>query len=707
MRSLLATLLAISTGTLTLPAIANANDYGASSISQGTVNELTGTLTETKLALNVKPTQATSANAGSLFAQGSLKIAKQIPAEAIGLLVFNVNPLSWQISATFSAETSNRLLAINKLLSFLSSSQYAIAKEIPLWLGTEVAIAVSINPNPKEGVMVAALAPINDDKQFEIFAKKLPDIYPRKPTEILYQGVQILEWQLQDGEGETKQESVNKLSLCNTELSLLKQAKPSKPNQPNCGEMPSTEAKEPPAITYKPQPKPSTKPIPDAPAEEMPPTEITEPNFPNFGFKRLAIAKLPSGYAVIATDRQAIQKMIDLSVANSNPKDANSPQPLPSLAEQPLFLRSLNNPLWNRSLLAGYGDFKGIGQLSEYLAADLPETSEIPGFSRAEYIQSLKYTLSQYNSFDLFAWLTPQGVRSQSNSYFSEVRSPLPKDQEPRDRLLSYLPSNIYGAITSRNLNRQWQWFVEESKVQSTYKIFVEGLRMIKPLIVGAGLDLDIEKDVISWMDGEYAFVAFPSALSPFKDAGMDLALGMLIRTSKPEVANATLDKLTKYISRLSKDFIQVKKRQVGSVLMTSFEFPDHEDWRGTPSFFAYGWRDRQTLMLVSGSAIASAFVPTAKPSLAESEMFREAIADMPQPNFGYFYLNVNAIAQQVAKFYVVATSIYNPETPKSPINTEIPEPIQKQIDKLGGAVFVYSETSDRFQADFFLGLKQ
>ena len=501
--------------------------------------------------------------------------------------------------------------------------------------------------------------------------------------------------------------SATKLGLGNTEssLSFLKQGKPSKPNnQPSCGERPSTEAKEPPSADYK----PSTKPSAEAPVEEMPPTEeTTEPNLPDFGFKRLAIAKLPSGYAVVASDRQAIQKMIDLYVANSNPKDANSPQPLPSLAEQPLFLRSLNNPLWNRSLLAGYGDYKGIGQLSEFFAADLPETSEIPGFSRAEYIQSLKYTLSQYNSFDLFAWLTPQGVRSQSNSYFSEVRSPLPTDKESRDRLLSYLPSNIYGAITSRNLNRQWQWFVEESKVQPTYKMFVEGLRMLKPLIVGAGLDLDIEKDVISWMDGEYAFVAFPSDRSPFKDAGMDLALGMLIRTSKPEAANATLDKLTKYMSSLGKDFIQVKKRQVGSVLMTSFEFPEHEDWRGTPSFFAYGWRDRQTLMLVSGSPTTSAFVPTAKPSLAESEMFREAIADMPQPNFGYFYLNVKAIAQQVAKFYVVATSIYAPEPPKLPINTEIPEPIQKQIDKLGSAVFVYSETRDRFQADFFLGLKQ
>jgi hypothetical protein len=34
-----------------------------------------------------------------------------------------------------------------------------------------------------------------------------------------------------------------------------------------------------------------------------------------------------------------------------------------------------------------------------------------------------------------------------------------------------------------------------------------------------------------------------------------------------------------------------------------------------------------------------------------------------------------------------------------------LPTEIQKAIDRLGGAVFVYSETSDRFQSDFFLGL--
>ena len=666
MKSLFATILAISTATGALPAIANSINQGASSTSQGAANKLIAT----RLTVNVKPSEVpSSTSASNSFAQGSLKIAKQIPADALGLLVFNANPASWQILATSSTESFSPLSAINKLLSFLNSSQYAILKGSELWLGTEVAIAFLINPNSQTGVTFAALAPISDNKQYELFVKQLPAMFASEPTEMLYQNVQILEWQLESGDDQGDQDDQD--------------------NQ--------TRAAEPESVD-----KSKQEPTDPATEEELP--SPPEPNLFDFGFKRVAIAKLSSGYAVIASDRQAIEKMIDLSVANSN-----SQPPLTSLADHPLFLRSLNNPLWNRSLLAGYGDYKGIGQLSEFFAADLPETSDIPGFSRAEYIQGLQYTLSQYNSFDLFAWMTPQGIRSQSSSYFSEVRPPLPTDRESRDRLLAYLPSNIYGAITSRNLNRQWQWFVEEAKLQPTYKMFVEGLRMTKPLIVASGLDLDIEKDVISWMDGEYAFVAFPSDRSPFLELGTDLTLGALVRTSKPDAANMALDKVAKFLINLDKDAIEVKKRQVGNVLLTSIEVPDAREAGKTQSIFAYGWRDRQTLILTLGSAAASAFVPTAKPSLAESEMFREAIADMPQPNFGYFYLNANVLAKLGASFFwsefmpnldMADSPQSNPET-----KPELPESIKKQIDRLGGAVFVYSETSDRFQADFFLGL--
>ncbi|MEI6064656.1 MAG: DUF3352 domain-containing protein, partial [Pseudanabaena sp. ELA748] len=212
---------------------------------------------------------------------------------------------------------------------------------------------------------------------------------------------------------------------------------------------------------------------------------------------------------------------------------------------------------------------------------------------------------------------------------------------------------------------------------------------------------LDIEKEIISWMDGEYAVVVFPSDKSPFQDIGVDLTMGMLIRTSKPDAANATLEKLTKYLAQFDKDFLQLKKRQVGTTVLTSFEFPDGASGK-TQSIFAYGWRDHQTLMLTLGANTASAFIPTPKPALAKSVMFREAIADMPKDNFGYFYLNVNAIANQVANLFLAMN--FNPQDSNAE-KPKLPEPIAKAIDKLGGAVFVYSETSDRFQSDFFLGL--
>jgi hypothetical protein len=659
---LFATILAISASTSALPAIAN-------SIKDVSVSSKSTNYLSTVAAGNIQNP------ASSQFAQRSLNLAKQIPIDVIGLVVVDLNPDSWNVVS--KSQTVNPISALDQLLTFFSQSpQISIAKDIQPWLGKEMAIAFSANTEDELELTFTALSPVADGQKFELFLTKLKSLDLPKPTETLYQNVKILEWQLEEESIGDKKPVLSQKKPAITLKSLLSN------KQDNA---PDTDAQE-----------------EDTDSEEEP----IVPSDPDFSLKRFAIAKLPSGVAVISTNRQAIQKIIDTSVETSELKVA-------PLANHPLFLRSLNNPLWNRSLIAGYGDFKGLGQISELVAADLPETSEIPGFSRAEYIEGLKYTLGQYSSFDLFTWVTPKGIRSQSNSYFSEVRSPLPKDTQTRDRLLSYLPSNLYGAITSRNLNRQWQWFVEESKMQPSYKIFVEGVRMLSslfPLIAGDGLDLDIEKDIISWMDGEYAVVVFPSEHSPFKEIGVDLTIGALIRTSNPEAANATLAKLAKFFTgftEMDENILQLKKRQVGATLLTSFEVPDNQVAGKTQSIFAYGWRDRQTLMLTLGANTASAFIPIPKPALAQSEMFRDAIADMPQPNFGYFYLNANAIAKQVATlgFLLFAPDSDIPPSQVKSSQPVIPAEIQKAIDRLGGAVFVYSETSDRFQSDFFLGL--
>ncbi len=653
MKSLFAAILAIGAGTSALPAIANSQS-----------NPLLSQSVTRYLSVNTAAPQAANLKEAidHQFAQRSLNIAKQIPTNALGLVFVDVDQRSWQALEQFQLPAQSPILAINKLLNFLGLSEdFSIIKDVQPWLGKELAIAFLMNDPDKLEFSVAALSVVQDSQKFEDFIQKLQGGGLPKPKETLYKNIKIREWQLEENSEDDQSVTSRRLNAQNSLTSLLRTKQSPDDQNPNL-------------------------------ENESESNENAPPQLLDFNFKRFAIAQLPSGVAVIASDRQTIERMIDTHASDS-------------LADNQLFLRSLNHPLWNRSLIAGYGDFKELTKISELLAADLPETSDIPGFSRAEYLQGLKYTLGQYSSLDLFTWVTPKGIRSQSNSYFSEVRSPLPKDNATRDRLLSYLPSNIYGAITSRNLNRQWQWFVEEAKLQPSYKIFVESLRMLTPLIAGSGLNLDIEKDVISWIDGEYALVVFPSDRSPFKEMGIDLTLGALIRTSKPEAANATLDKLTKYLVSFDKEFLQVKKRQVGTTLLTSFEFPDGREQGRTQSIFAYGWRDRQTLIFTLGANTASAFIPVPKTTLAESPEFRDAIADMPQPNFGYFYLNVNAIAKLGAGFFL-AEIMPNPDDTDKPANSELPAPIKKVIDKLGGAVFVYSETSDRFQSDFFLGLK-
>ncbi|PZV12396.1 MAG: hypothetical protein DCF20_17575 [Pseudanabaena sp.] len=656
MRSFFAAILAISATTSVLPANANSSSNSISSQIA-------------KSSISADKIQISGSNQ---FAQRSLNLAKQIPANAIGLAMVDVDLRSWQLFG--SSQATDPISAIAKFLMFLDQSPtISIVKDIQPWLGKEVAIAFLGSTDDKFELSFVALSTVADGQKFDLFLNKLKSLDLPKPTETLYQNVKILEWKLEEESGGDEKPVISQKLKSRNSLKSLLQLKQDSDQNDIAHEKNGFEAED----------------------------EPIEPSLPDFGIKRFAIAKLPSGIAIIATDRQAIQKLIEISAEIPTQK-------LPSLADNPLFLRSLNNPLWNRSVLAGYGDFKALGKIFEPLAADLPDTSEIPGFSRKEYLESIKYTLDQYSSVDLFTWITPTGIRSQSSSYFSEVRLPIPKDNETRDRLLSYLPANVYGAITSRNLNRQWQWFVEESKQQSTYKIFTEGVRMLSSLVIGSGFDLDIEKDIISWIDGEYAVVVFPSDRSPFQEIGVDLTIGALIRTSKPDVANATLAKLTQQLSKLGGDFIQVKKRQIGTTILTSFEFPDEQIRGKTQSIFAYGWRDRQTLILTLGANTASAFIPIPKPALAESEMFRDAIADMPQPNFGYFFLNAHAIAKQVAKFYLFfSESSTSPDEQKqAKPEVEVPELLQKAIDRLGGLVFVYSETSDRFQSDFFLEVK-
>ena len=294
MRSLFATILAISASTSALPAIAN-------SIKDVSVSSKSTNYLSTVAAGNIQNP------ASSQFAQRSLNLAKQIPIDVIGLVVVDLNPDSWNVVS--KSQTVDPISALDQLLTFFSQSpQISIAKDIQPWLGKEMAIAFSANTEDELELIFTALSPVTDGQKFELFLTKLKSLDLPKPTETLYQNVKILEWQLEEESIGDKKPVLSQKKPAITLKSLLSN------KQDNA---PDTDAQE-----------------EDTDSEEEP----IVPSDPDFSLKRFAIAKLPSGVAVISTNRQAIQKIIDTSVETSELKVA-------PLANHPLFLRSLNNPL--------------------------------------------------------------------------------------------------------------------------------------------------------------------------------------------------------------------------------------------------------------------------------------------------------------------------------------------------------------------------
>ncbi len=115
---------------------------------------------------------------------------------------------------------------------------------------------------------------------------------------------------------------------------------------------------------------------------------------------------------------------------------------------------------------------------------------------------------SVYNTVDTHLWVAPEGIHSQSNFYYTtphpELATPL---SATTDQLLSQLPAATYLSANSRDIKRQWQALTKAGLKDPSSQWLVDSIR--KGVRTATGLDMD--KDVISWMDGEYALALFPT----------------------------------------------------------------------------------------------------------------------------------------------------------------------------------------------------
>ena len=498
------------------------------------------------------------------------------------------------------------------------------------WIGDEVALAL-LPPSHSQPVDIdnqwLMAAPIAHPDRFEGFIDRIKSIRDDLPTEQVYNGVSILIWQPQAiSIPPDAVEFEEELELDDEPPSLLPLEVFQSPTNWMAGS----------SLGVLPAP-PSDFEVEIEPADPSEDETLQNPG--------LAIAVLP-GYLVMADAPEPIQQLIDRQSLDA-----------PVLLDNPNFQRTLANPGFGSSLVVLYGSVLELNKFSlrnsdlsvPDLPIPLPSPIEDVPLLIPEFSEDFAALAQVDATIESFVWLQPEGIGVQARFY---PDGPNPAftaaDGAEADRILSLLPAPTYLLMSGRDLAGFWNKIVQFLERQEVTR---DGLEQVRMMVTGVtGLDLD--SDIMAWMDGEHALVLFPTrqgVISTFAPA-VELGMGVIIQTSDRPTAEATFETVEDLL--LSWSFLSIEPREVNGEPVVSWGLASDLNLAEQPhsnSYLSRGWVTEDTLAITDGiGSMAELIKPQPYEPLISHSTFRTATQSFPRPNYGYFYINIGSTLSMI-----------------------------------------------------------
>ncbi|MEH1782497.1 MAG: DUF3352 domain-containing protein [Nostoc sp.] len=198
--------------------------------------------------------------------------------------------------------------------------------------------------------------------------------------------------------------------------------------------------------------------------------------------------------------------------------------------------------------------------------------------------------------------------------------------QSSPGNIVGQFPTDTFALISGNGISRSWETLVEQSKDYPEMKQALEQARGQLKLV-----NIDLDKDVFGWMNGEFALGAIPSNQGVLASVGFGGAL--VFDTSDRKTAEATLTKLDTLAKTQQ---INVANRNIGGKDVTEWQIPRQG------ALLAHGWLDQDTVFVALGGPIADAISDRKNPSLDTSDAFKAVTGSLQKPNGGYFYLDMD-----------------------------------------------------------------
>ena len=308
-------------------------------------------------------------------------------------------------------------------------------------------------------------------------------------------------------------------------------------------------------------------------------------------------------YLAIAPIAAAVEDTIDTFQGKSVSMSENATETLQQTAGVENSIATIFIPNYN--------------QFITEFADDLPDNQKLSAASLDQF--------EQIDSMVMGIGVDDGGVRLRA---VTKLVSPLSPEltQPVSGEILQRFPAETIMLISGMGISQSWSQLVTQAEENEDLQ---NALDMVRKTF--EEVDLDVDREVFSWMDGEFALSLIASNQGILATTGVGGA--MVFETSDRSAAEVTLKKLNQMA--IDNGGVEVKEKQMGVQSVTEWQMV------GIGTFLGYGWLDDSKLFVAIGRPLIDVIMTISDDSLIDSEGFEEILGSLPKSNQGYFYLDM------------------------------------------------------------------
>jgi Protein of unknown function (DUF3352) len=319
--------------------------------------------------------------------------------------------------------------------------------------------------------------------------------------------------------------------------------------------------------------------------------------------RNFSVAVLGTNYLAVTTDSTATDRIIDTYKGE------------PSLAKTP-----------------GYGDaieqIKNPGAFSQ-IYVNIPVAAAFSAANSAREVSPENLEkLQQNQGFATTVTLDTEGMGFKSISWLKPDSQKRIAVENNAEKMVNRLPSNTIMMVSGGNLQRLWQDFVSGADANPIAPVNPQVLRTALKSTTG----MDLDKDLINWMAGEFSFSLIPA---PAKNPKDKFAAGFvfMVETNNRRAADKSLKQLDDVMK--TKGF-RVEEIQAGGKPAIK--------WTSAFGGIAVtrGWMNDVAFLTV-GAPVLDTIVPAPKSPLFGSEIFQKTVRSELKPHNGNFFIDTES----------------------------------------------------------------